>query len=140
MLGSTDAGRAKWIESLSKDMEVECAIITKRRTSGTETSISGVNCDVKNKTVIIYDDMIRTGGSIMKAAKVYREAGATKVFVIATHGILPGDTTSKLNTNRDIEAIYLTNTHPKTQEEILGMDFFKVKSIAPLIVKEVFSK
>lgn len=69
VLGSTDAGRAKWVESLSKDMCVNCAIIIKRRSSGSETEVTGINADVKDKHVIIYDDMIRTGGSIIRAAK-----------------------------------------------------------------------
>lgn len=90
VLGSTDAGRAKWVESLANDMGVECAIIIKRRSSGTKTEVVGINADVKNKNVIIYDDMIRTGVSLMNAARAYKNAGASKIYVVSTHGVLPG--------------------------------------------------
>src|ERR1041385_2241452 len=76
VLASTDAGRAKWVESLANDMNVSAAFVYKRRLSGSETQISGINAEVKGKHVIIYDDMIRTGGSLIEAAKAYRNAGA----------------------------------------------------------------
>lgn len=86
-LACTDAGRAKWVESLANDMGVEAAFVFKRRLSGENTAITGINADVHDKIVIIYDDMIRTGGSLINAAKAYREAGAKTVFAVTTHGL-----------------------------------------------------
>lgn len=116
VLASTDAGRAKWVESLANEMGVECAIITKRRKSGTDTEIVGINADVKGKKVVIYDDMIRTGGSLIGAGQAYLDAGASKVYAVATHGVLPGESLLKLMNSQVFEKVYVTNTHPKANE------------------------
>lgn len=133
VLGSTDAGRAKWIESLAKDMHVDCAIITKRRTSGTETEVTSVNADVKDKIVIIYDDMIRTGGSVIGAAEKYVEAGAKEVHVIATHGVLPGNSVQKMIDSGFVKTVTVTDSHPRARqvmEELSGTKELKPGFIA----------
>lgn len=113
VLGSTDAGRAKWVESLANDMGVDCAIIIKRRISGSETKVSGINADVTGKVVVIYDDMIRTGGSLVGAAEAYLNAGASEVHAIATHGVLPEDSLQKIQSKGVIKSITVTDTHPR---------------------------
>jgi ribose-phosphate pyrophosphokinase len=113
VLGSTDAGRAKWVESLASDMGVTPAIILKRRISATETKVTGVSADVDGETVVMYDDMIRTGGTAMKAAQKYREFGAAKVFLVATHGVLPGGALDKLTDSGLFNGIACTDTHPR---------------------------
>ena len=96
VMASTDAGRAKWVESLANDLGVNAAFILKRRLKGDHTEVSAINADVAGKTVIIYDDMIRSGGSIINAAKTYRDAGAAEIIVITTHGIFVNDGLQKL--------------------------------------------
>ena len=92
VVGSADTGRAKWVESYANEMGAEIAIITKRRRDGETTEILNVGgADVKNKTVLLYDDMIRSGGSIIKAAKAYRQAGAGKIIIACTHLVLTKD-------------------------------------------------
>lgn len=130
VLGSTDAGRAKWIESLAKDMNTDCAIITKRRTSGTETSVTSINANVQDRTVIIYDDMIRTGSSLIKAAEKYAEFGAKDIHVISTHGVLPGNSLSKIFDSKIIKSVTVTDSHPRANQLIMSDPRFKVKSIA----------
>lgn len=113
VLASTDAGRAKWVQSLANELGCEAAIITKRRLSGTETVISSVSCDVAGRKVVIYDDMIRTGGSLLAAARSYRDAGATGVDVVATHGVLPGDALERLRASGLIGVIACSDSHPR---------------------------
>lgn len=113
VFGSTDAGRAKWILSLAKDAGVQPAFVYKRHTDdrgGTEVYDS--NCDVKGKTVVIYDDMVRSGGSAWKAAKTYRDRGATKVFLIASHGVLPEGSIRAIYESGYIDGVALTDSHP----------------------------
>ena len=144
-LGSTDAGRAKWVESLAKDMGVECAIIIKRRTSGSETDVIGINADVKGKHVIIYDDMIRTGGSIINAAKAYREAGAKKVSVVSTHGVFKADdqgietVIGKLLSN-GLDKVVITNSHPHAIRDDLSLNLpADLKRVEVIDVSSVFT-
>src|SRR5436190_22663145 len=89
ILGSTHAGRAKWIESLANDLGVPAAFVFKRRTGPSSTEVTAVSTQLAGETVVIYDDMIRTGGSLMGAARAYRDAGAGRIAAIATHGVFP---------------------------------------------------
>jgi len=66
-LGSTDAGRAKWVESLANDLGVPAAFVFKRRRSAEETEVTAVSTRLAGEMVVIYDDMIRTGGSLINA-------------------------------------------------------------------------
>lgn len=92
VVGSADTGRAKWVESYANELGAEIAIITKRRLDGSTTEILNVGgADVQGKTVLLYDDMIRSGGSITKAAQAYRKAGAAKIVMACTHLILTVD-------------------------------------------------
>lgn len=138
VLASTDAGRAKWVESLANDMKVDCAVITKRRSSGTDTEIVGINADVKGKVVVIYDDMIRTGGSLINAGTAYKNAGASKVYAIATHGLLPNDSIYKLKASGVFEKVATTDTHPNSNllHGMAGLDgFYEVYSIDTILYK-----
>lgn len=135
VLASTDAGRAKWVESLANDMDVPAAFVYKRRLSGSETQISGINAEVKGKHVIIYDDMIRTGGSLVEAAKAYRAAGAANVSVIATHGIFAGNAVEKLQGSKVIDKVVVTDTHPNAVAA--QGDFIRVKTVGKLLAEKL---
>lgn len=137
VLASTDAGRAKWVESLANDMDVEGAFVYKRRSSGQNTQVTGINADVKDRTVIIYDDMIRTGGSLINAANAYKDAGAAKIFVIATHGLFPNNAVDRIQKSGLVEKVVVTNTHPNALE--FQNDFLEVKSIAGLLSEHIKS-
>jgi ribose-phosphate pyrophosphokinase len=137
VMASTDAGRAKWVESLANDMGVEAAFVYKRRLSGSDTKLTGVNADVKGKKVVIYDDMIRTGGSLLQAAKAYREAGAGEIFVITTHGILPEGAVEKLKNSNLISKIVATNTHPSALRQ--QSNFLEVVSISNLFIEKLLA-
>src|SRR5262245_57304777 len=78
-LASTDMGRAKWVEAFANRLHAPIALIHKKRVSGSETRISAVVGDVAGKDVVIFDDMIRTGGSLIQAAEAYQKAGAASV-------------------------------------------------------------
>ena len=96
VLACTDAGRAKWVESLANDLDVAAAFVYKRAPTATQTAVTGVSAQVAGKQVVIYDDMIRTGGSLISAARAYRDAGAVAIDAIATHGVFPGDSLARI--------------------------------------------
>jgi ribose-phosphate pyrophosphokinase len=81
--------------------------------------------------VVIYDDMIRTGGSLIGAATAYREAGASSFSIVATHGVLPGDALSRLHESGLFERIICTDTHPRARQ--LAGNGLTVKPIDGLI-------
>ena len=137
VLACTDAGRAKWVESLAKDLAVDAAFVYKRRTSGTETEVTGVSANVTGKHVIIYDDMIRTGGSLLNAAHVYKENGATAIDAIATHGIFPGDSLERIRSTGLFGQVVTTDSHPRAVA--LRGDFLRVESTATLLTEHLKS-
>ncbi len=135
ILASTDAGRAKWVESLANDMNVGAAFILKRRIADGHTEIRAVNADVQDKTVIIYDDMIRSGSSIINAAKTYHQGGAKEIFVITTHGLFVNDGVEKLRNSGLISKVICTDTHCNV--EGIQSNFLEVVSIAGLIADAI---
>lgn len=136
VMASTDAGRAKWVESLANDLGVNAAFILKRRLKGDHTEVSAINADVAGKTVIIYDDMIRSGGSIINAAKTYKEAGAADIIVITTHGIFVNNGLQKLKSCGFIKKLICTDSHANCSD-LTDDDFVEVKSLAELICKTI---
>ncbi len=117
VLGATDAGRAKWVESLAKTLGVEPAFVYKRRDSGSGAlRVTGVNADVRGLDVVVYDDMIRTGSSLLQAGRAYLEAGARRVHAVASHLVLPGDSFAKLESAGVFASISGTDSHPASQK------------------------
>jgi ribose-phosphate pyrophosphokinase len=131
VLAATDAGRAKWVESLANDLEVESAFVYKRRSSGSHTALTGVNADVSGRVVVIYDDMIRTGGSLIQAARAYRERGASQLYAVATHLVLPAGAKARLQDSGLFERVVGTDSLPQAREQ--ADDFLEVVSVADLL-------
>ena len=137
VLACTDAGRAKWVESLANDLGVDAAFVYKRRVSGSETHVTGVSAQVAGKRVVIYDDMIRTGGSLISAAQAYRDAGAASIDAIATHGLFPGDSLARLQATGLFGQVATTDSHPRAMA--LSSSYLHVTSTAKLLAEHLRS-
>lgn len=136
VLGATDAGRAKWVESLSRGLGVDPAFVYKRRDATTgEISLAGVNADVRGREVVVYDDMIRTGTSLVQAAKAYLAAGASTIHAIASHLVLPAGSLLRLRTSGLFGSILGTDSHPGSQQ--LRATPGAVHSIAELFARSL---
>ena len=107
----------------------------KRRLDGASTTVTGVSAQVAGKRVVIYDDMIRTGGSLTSAARAYKEAGAVAIDAIATHGLFPGDSLARLEQSGLFGRIVVTDSHPRAVTR--ASTFLEVESVAPLIVEHL---
>ncbi|MBW2628767.1 MAG: ribose-phosphate pyrophosphokinase [Deltaproteobacteria bacterium] len=143
VLGATDAGRAKWVERLANDLLVDAAFVFKRRLSDTQTEITALAADVENRPVVIYDDMIRTGGSLISAARSYQDAGAARsyqdagaseVYAVCTHGVFAQESLERIRDSGVLKGIACTNTRPHVQALADG-DFLRVYSVADLIAQ-----
>lgn len=135
VLACTDAGRAKWVESLANDLNVDAAFVYKRRIDGGRTEVSGVSAQVAGKRVVIYDDMIRTGGSLINAAKAYKDAGAVSIDAVATHGVFPGDSLARIRASGLFGKIVVSDSHPRAVAQ--QNDFLEVQSIAGVMVEHL---
>ena len=113
VLGATDAGRAKWVQSLARTLGVEPAFVYKQRNASSGAlSVTGINADVRGKDVVVYDDMIRTGSSLVQAGRAYLAAGAAKVHAVASHLVLPGDSLAKIRASGVFASVRGTDSHP----------------------------
>lgn len=129
-LASADMGRAKWVEAFANKLHAPVALIHKKRLSGSQTKVSAVVGDVAGRDVVIFDDMIRSGGSIIQAAEAYLQAGARSVYAAATHLVLPEGTLERLEASPLVRVIG-TDTHPNYRL-VEGRPRFEVVSVADL--------
>ncbi len=84
---SPDAGRAKLAGKFAEMLGVDLAVLNKVRPEHNSARVSTVIGDVSEKICIISDDMIDTAGTLVAGAQAIRDAGATRVFACATHGV-----------------------------------------------------
>jgi len=127
-----DIGSAKMSQGYAKNLGMHFALIDKRRFSPNKAEISHLIGDMKNKDVLIIDDMIDTAGTILNASNAALEEGAKSVTVVATHGVLSGNSVEKLNKS-NINKIIITDTIEITNQKL----FDKIKIVS---VSEVFSE
>jgi len=135
VVACTDAGRAKWVQRLANDLGLRASFIIKHRASGSDTEVVAVSAHVSDRKVVIYDDMIRTGGSLVGAAQAYRDAGATEIYAIVTHGVFPNGALERLEESGLFRFVICTDSHPRAVE--LESDFLHIESIAPLISRHI---
>jgi ribose-phosphate pyrophosphokinase len=138
VLAATDAGRAKQVEKLAGILKVRDSFVNKRRNDDGSTEVTSVNANVMGKHVIIYDDMIRTGGSLIGAAMAYRDAGAVRISVVATHGIFAQDAVERLQSCGLIDKVVVTDSHSNARMKESA--FVQVFSIAPVLAEYLASQ
>ncbi len=127
-----DAGGGKLARHFANELEAEIAFIDKRRRTDVRNvaeamEIVGV---VEGRTCIIVDDMIDTGGTVVSAAELLKERGATEVFVAATHGLLSDPAVDRLK-NAPVREVVVTNTVPVPSEK--QFDNLRVLSVAEVV-------
>ena len=135
VLGATDAGRAKWVQSLARGLGVEPAFVYKRREASGELAVTGINADVRGHPVVVYDDMIRTGSSLLQAGRAYLAAGASEVHAVTSHLVLPGKSLDTLLDAGVFASISGTDSHPGS--EALRARGGVVFPLAPLMAAAV---
>ena len=134
-LASTDMGRAKWVEVFANRLHASVALIHKKRLSGSKTKVSAVVGDVAGKNVVLFDDMIRTGGSLIQAAECYMKAGAKSVQAVATHLVIPENTVARLEAS-PLARIIGTDTHP-SHRLVENRPRFQIISVADIVADVV---
>ena len=138
---SPDAGRVRVAERWTDVLGAPLAIIHKRRDPDVpnQVRVFEVVGDAKDRVCVVVDDMIDTGGTIVKAAETLFENGAKDVIVAATHGILSDPARDRLQQSQ-ISEVVVTDTLPIPPER--QFDKLTVLSIAPILataINEVFT-
>jgi ribose-phosphate pyrophosphokinase len=132
---SPDEGSVKKSLLYQKKLGGSIAIVDKRRSSATETKQANlIGASLENKVVVIFDDMISTGSSVIGAANIARSNGAREIYACATHGVLCGNAVTRLK-DSPIKVIVMTDTIPLPPEKQLPN--IVVQSVAPLIAETI---
>lgn len=106
---SPDAGGVSRARAYAKRLDASLAIIDKRRSQPNEVAEMHVVGDVAGKCAVIVDDMVDTGGTLIKAADSLLEHGATKVLACCTHPVLSGQAKERLP-NSNVKEVIVTDT------------------------------
>ncbi len=127
------AVRARILAELISN-NVDIAIVDKRRTGPNKSETLGILGNVKNRNVVIIDDIIDTGGTIIKAAKALKKAGAKKVIVAATHGLFTRGFDA-FEKSGDISEVLITDSVPSVRA--IKSKKLKVISVAEQLAKVI---
>ena len=127
---SPDIGSVRMARAFSKRLNGTFALIDKRRPTANVSEIMSVIGEVEGRNVIIIDDLIDTGGTVVNAAQALESRGAREIYVGCTHGVFSSDALSRL-CSAPIRELVVTNTIPLRDGELV--DKVKVLSVAGLL-------
>ena len=129
---ATDIGISKKARDFADAINAPLAIVEKRRL-GNDDRVESLNVigDVDGHPVILFDDEIGTGGTMISAADAITKRGSTDIYAVATHGVLSGDTSTRLAEVSHIKEVVITDTVPLSADKVNFK--MKVLSVAPLL-------
>ena len=132
IVASPDVGGVARARSLAKQLNLDLAIIDKRREKANESEVMNVIGDVNGKDVILIDDMVDTAGTLIKAAAAFKERGATSVTAFCTHPVLSGPAYERIAAGA-IDELVVTDTIPLKEQN----EHIKVISVAQLFAEVI---
>lgn len=133
---SPDAGRVKVAERYAKELDADLAIVHKRRSVSEKNAVEAKDVvgEVEGRVCVLIDDMIDTGGTIVAAANLLEEKGATAVFAACTHGVFSGPAIDRIK-NSAIRKVVTTDTLPLPPEK--QIDKIEVVSVSPILARAI---
>ena len=111
-----DRGALERARAVAEILGVEFSHFEKKRISPTEVQMTPVDIDVEGKNVLIVDDIISTGGTMIRAANILRKIGAKKIYVVATHGVFSEGAIERVS--KVVDELAVTNTIPTPVSKI----------------------
>lgn len=134
---SPDMGSAKMSQSYAKRLGMHFALIDKRRYAPNQAEIVALIGDLRDRHVLIIDDMIDTAGTIVNAARKAVENGARSVIAVATHALLSGPAIERL-TNSPISQLIVTDTIQIPEKKLMpNMKIVSVSKVFGEAVKRI---
>jgi ribose-phosphate pyrophosphokinase len=129
-----DAGGVERSRAFAKRLGTSLAIMDKRRTGTNESKIMHVIGDVRDRDVILLDDIVDTAGTIMQAVYALKAEGARRILASCTHPVLSGQAIDRLDQSV-IEEVVVTNTIPLREDQ--QSKKITVLSVAPLLAEAI---
>ena len=128
---SPDTGSVHRVRDFARRLDAPLAIVDKRRPKANLSEVMNVIGDVSGKRALIFDDIIDTGGTLVKAAQAIKDRGAISVTACATHAVFSGSAVEKIQESV-LDEVIVTDSIP-LRESALACGKIKVLSIAPLV-------
>jgi ribose-phosphate pyrophosphokinase len=134
---SPDAGGVERARAFAKRLNSPLAIIDKRREEANVAEVMNVVGEVAGRHCLIADDLIDTGGTLVKGAEALMEKGAASVSACATHAVLSRDAVSRIEASCLKEVVF-TNSIPLSKEAKKSSRI-KSLSVAKLLAEAIRS-
>ncbi|NEZ47674.1 ribose-phosphate diphosphokinase [Clostridium niameyense] len=131
---SPDLGSVTRARKFADKLHAPIAIIDKRRPKANVSEVMNIIGDIKDKTVILIDDMIDTAGTITNGANALIDMGAKEVYACCTHAVLSGPAIERIEDSK-IKELVMLNTIDLPEDKKL--DKFKVLSVAPVFAEAI---
>jgi ribose-phosphate pyrophosphokinase len=131
---SPDSGGVERARFYAKYLHANLAIIDKRRVGENESEIMNIVGEVEGRDVIIVDDLIDTGGTMVNATQEMKKKGARRLFAAASHGVLSGPAIKRIR-DSEFESVLITNTLLLEEEkkipkiQVLEIDWLLAEAI-----------
>jgi ribose-phosphate pyrophosphokinase len=129
-----DIGSVKMARAYAKRLGADLAIVDKRRPRANEAEVMNVIGDVRDRNVIIVDDMADTAGTMTQSVKVAMDLGAQSVTCACTHALLSGKAIERLNA-APLRELIVTDTIPFRDQ--LGVKNLRILSVAPIFAQAI---
>ncbi len=132
---SPDVGSIKMARAYAKRVSAGLAIIDKRRVSPEKAEAMHIMGEVEDKNVIIVDDMIATGSSLIEAVEALKKAGAKRIYAAITHGVLSGPAIERIEQCKGLEKLLITDSIPLSADK--KNEKIEVLSVADLLAEAI---
>ncbi len=129
-----DVGGIKMARAYAKRLKAGLAIVDKRRVNDVKAEVMHILGEVKDKNVILVDDMVATAGSLVEAAAALKKEGAKDIYAAITHPVLCGPAIERLK-GSSIKELVVTNTIPISKEK--NIDQIKQLSVADMLAEAI---
>jgi phosphoribosylpyrophosphate synthetase len=127
-----DEGAMKRFHTFFEDYhEVVCTKIRK----GNDRLVTLKEGEPRGKHVVIVDDLVQSGGTLVECGKLLSEMGAKKISAFCTHGVFPNDKQKRFTSSEMFENFWITDSCPQTVARVRGKKPFKILSLAGRIAR-----
>jgi len=135
MVVSPDVGGVVRARAIAKRLEVDLAIIDKRRPRPNESVVMNIIGDVRGRSCVLVDDMVDTANTLCEAAHALKERGAQRVSAYCTHPVLSGSATARIAAS-DLDELVVTDTIP-LRDDAARCGKIRVLSVAELLAETI---
>lgn len=132
-VASPDVGGAKTARAYSKRIGGNLVLIDKRRPTHNVAEIVNIIGEVKDKHIVIVDDMIDTGGTFVQSSEALKDAGAKDIYGVCVHPVFSGNAIEKIANSDAITRLFVTDTIPINCES----DKIQIVSVAELLAEAI---